>query len=663
MEFIITKEGFELKYKEQFLIKHTSEDPFISAGRGDSSIDMFRGNFEIKENLKEKIGLSNFQISEDGKEIKLYKGEYYIILSIEEKDERIIINFKENSKNINRVYIRIESDENEKVYGLGEQFSYLNLRGRDYPIWTREQGVGRNKETLITFLADAQDKAGGDYHTTFFPQPTYVSSKKYFLHVEDTSYMDFDLSNDTYHYITIWGVPEKIIVGAEDSYEKLLYNMTSLLGRQPNIPDWLYDGVIIGVQGGTEKALCKYKNAKEKGLDVVGIWAQDWEGKRITPFGKRLMWDFRWNPNEYLDLDKKIKSLKEENVRFLGYINPYLAIEGKQYKEAKDNGYLVSDKNDKEYEVDMGSFNAGIVDLTNINAYNWYKSEIKKNMIQFGLGGWMADFGEYLPADAKMKNGMTGEKAHNLYPVLWSKLNREAIEEEGKLGDVFFFTRSGFTGTSKYSTMMWNGDQNVDFSLDDGLASAIVGSLSLTMSGFGLAHSDIGGYTTLFNMKRTKELFERWAAFAAFTAMMRTHEGNRPDDNIQFDSDEEIITHFARMGKIHKALKPYLKDVVEENKDKGLGVMRPIFIHYDEERAYDQKYEYLLGRDVLVAPVYEENKKEWKVYLPKDNWINMFTGEEVPAGEITVDAPIDSIPAFYRRDSNYRDIFEKIKEI
>ena len=72
------------------------------------------------------------------------------------------------------------------------------------------------------------------------------------------------------------------------------------------------------------------------------------------------------------------------------------------------------------------------------------------------------------------------------------------------------------------------GDQNVDWSPDDGLASVVPAALSLAMTGHGLHHSDIGGYTTLFEMKRSKELLLRWCDFSAFTPMMRTHEGNRP---------------------------------------------------------------------------------------------------------------------------------------
>ena len=80
-------------------------------------------------------------------------------------------------------------------------------------------------------------------------------------------------------------------------------------------------------------------------------------------------------------------------------------------------------------------------------------------------------------------------------------------------------------GSQKYSTMTWAGDQLVDWSLSDGIGSTIPAALSLAMSGTGLYHYDIGGYTSLFNITRTEELLLRSAEGAVFTVLMRTHEG------------------------------------------------------------------------------------------------------------------------------------------
>ena len=427
------------------------------------------------------------------------------------------------------------------------------------------------------------------------------------------------------------------------------------------MPDWIYQGVILGVQGGTQIALNQYGKALEKGVKVNALWAQDWVGIIITSFGQRVVRNWVWDSRRYPGLDIEIKKLNKKGVRFLGYINPQLLNEGSLFKEAGRKGFMVKNREGNDYLIDIGEFDAGIVDLTNPKAFDWYKEIIKKNMIEFGFSGWMADFGEYLPADAVLYNKMNAEKAHNLWPTLWAKLNRATIEETGKLGEILYFMRSGYSGAGRYNTMTFSGDQNVDWSLDDGLASVITAALSLGMSGMGLHHSDIGGYTTIYDMKRSKELMMRWIEMAAFTPMMRTHEGNRPEDNWQFDSDDETLLFLAKMSIIFTKLAPYIKSAVKENSNKGIPVMRPLFIHYEnDKKTYDIKYEYLLGRDLLVEPVYESGKDRWKVYLPKDNWIHLWNGTKYNGGEIKVEAPIGKMPVFYRESSKYVDLFKEI---
>ena len=54
-------------------------------------------------------------------------------------------------------------------------------------------------------------------------------------------------------------------------------------------------GIWLGVQGGTERTLDLLGKCREGGMDVSAVWIQDWEGRRITSFGKRLQWDWRWD--------------------------------------------------------------------------------------------------------------------------------------------------------------------------------------------------------------------------------------------------------------------------------------------------------------------------------------------------------------------------------
>lgn len=663
MRIIKNDEGFTLTYKDEVVIQHSNKCPFLFAGKGNASYEMYRGNFKIEEALFSKIPLSKYKI-EEGEVIKLtmcYEGTEKLELSLSEEEDRLVCRLSSKDPSINRIWLRLYAEKEEKVYGLGEQFSYFNLRGKNFPLWTSEQGVGRNKDTYVTFLADVEDRAGGDYYSTFFPEPTFVSSRKYYFHTNESSYMNFNFKPKNYHELEFWNVPESFIISKRESYLELAEDISELLGKQPELPEWVYNGVILGIQGGTKTCLDKLKKARELGIPVAGIWAQDWEGKRITPFGKRLMWNWQWNQELYPGLDTEIKKLSEEGVKFLGYANPYLAIEGNLFKEASRKRYLVKSQIGEDYLIDMGSFYAGVVDLTNPEAFQWYKNVIQVNLIDFGLAGWMADFGEYLPTDAVLYSRESAELLHNRWPALWAQLNYEAVAERGKLGEVFFFMRAGFTGSQKYCTMMWAGDQNVDWSLDDGLASVIPAALSLSMCGVGLHHSDIGGYTTLFHMKRSKELLKRWMDYSAFTPMMRSHEGNRPDDNWQFDSDEDTLLHMARMGSVFVKLSPYMKVLVKENAEKGIPVMRPLFFHYENEReCYDIKYEYLLGRDMLVAPVYEEKTESWNLYLPQDNWVHLWTGEEFTGGSIKVEAKEGYPPVFYRKQSEFSALFSEV---
>ncbi|MDT2046138.1 alpha-glucosidase [Bacillus sp. 1780r2a1] len=661
--------GFELFFNNQLFIKHTVEKPSIFVGVGEENIEMYRGNFNIQDYLVERMGLKCAAITptDSGYTIQFstFKGEDPILLvGITEEEGRLKLEYTQLDESINRFWLRVAADKLEKVYGCGEQLSHFNMRGKNFPLWTSEPGVGRNKKTYTTWQADVKDKAGGDYYNTNYPQPTFVSTKKYYCHVETTAYADFDFRNPNFHELQIWEIPQYVLFETADTYLELVEKMTAVFGRQPELPDWVYNGVTLGIQGGTEVVEEKLNKALEKGVKVAGVWCQDWQGKRITSFGKRLMWNWEWNQDEYPKLDQKIVEWKQKGIRFLGYINPYVAVEGQLYKEANEKGYLALNEAGETYLVDFGEFYCGVVDFTNEEATEWYKKVIQTNMIEFGLDGWMADFGEYLPTDVVLKNKEDAKKMHNAWPTLWAKTNYEAVSEAGKLGEVVYFMRAGYTGIQKYCTLLWGGDQSVDWSLDDGLASVIPAALSSGMTGCGLHHSDIGGYTSLHGNKRSKELLLRWTEMAAFTPFMRTHEGNRPDDCFQFDGDDETLEHLAKMTTVYTTLAPYTKTLVKENADRGIPVQRPLFMHYEQDqKAYDIQYQYLYGQDLLVAPVHQELQTKWDVYLPEDDWVHLWSGKEYQGGEVSVEAPIGYPPVFYRKSSEWKALFEKISTL
>jgi sulfoquinovosidase len=291
---------------------------------------------------------------------------------------------------------------------------------------------------------------------------------------------------------------------------------------------------------------------------------------------------------------------------------------------------------------------------------------IGQNMLDFGLSGWMADFGEYLPINVKLANGVDATLMHNAWPTLWAEVNARAVASRGKTGEALFFMRAGFTGIQKHCPLLWGGDQSVDFTRHDGLVTVISGALSSGLLGNAYHHSDIGGYTSLFGNVRTAELIMRWAEMGAFTPVMRTHEGNRPRDNLQIDQDPEVLAHFAQMTKVYVHLAPYLKSLVAEASSRGLPVQRPLFLHFeDDPRTYAVQDAYLYGPDLLVAPVWRAGKTEWSTYLPEGaEWVHAWSGRTFAGGQdATVAVPFGEPPVFYRAASGFAELFAGLRNI
>ena len=630
----------------------------VFTGIGESAFTMKRGSFRYLQSIKQKQQLHCTSRQETPEGILLTyeddQGSSCTVFRLQETAEEWKMACVQCPSEINRFWLSFPADPQEKIYGCTESYAKFNLKGEKVRIWVAEhQNSDRITKKILrnTLLGSHPDHVlPFDQYESYYTQPTYVSSKGYYVHAFTSGYAEFDFTkgNETTLFFT-----EKPSLQSEraSTFVALSTKLSALLGRQSVLPDWLYDGVILGIQQGTAVVDAKIQKALAHGIKVNGVWCQDWSGCRRTKFGYQVMWNWTVDEELYPQLKEKIHAWKEQGVRFLGYINPFLAIEKEIYQEAHDKGYCVKDQEGKDYLVTITTFPAAMIDFTNPEAYAWYKKLIKKNMIGIGMSGWMADFGEYLPTDAVLYSHQDPYQIHNEWPALWARLNQEAIAETGMQDEIFFFTRAGYTGTISSSPMMWTGDQHVDWSKDDGIPSVIPASLSLSMMGCGISHSDIGGYTTILNMTRKEELLMRWEEMNAFSPLMRSHEGNQPIKNVQFDNSEALLAQLKKCSIMHADLKTYLQMCVKETSEKGTPVMRPLFYHYDEEKAYTEESEYLLGQDILCAPVLKENVVSRKVYLPQDTWVHAWTGKEYTGGTYEIDAPLGRPPVFIRKNA------------
>ena len=650
-----------LALRGRTVLLHSGDRPAFAVGHGTPRIDMNRGNFRIADQLGARTPLPHLTVA--GEELRFAAapgGPPALVWRREQGPDSIRLALRHAAPGINRVWLTLPAEPGERIRGGGEQFSYLDLRGRRFPLWTSEPGVGRDKSTAVTQQADREANAGGDYWTTTYPQPTLLSDRLHAVHVETTAYAAFDFTAGDHHEIEIWEPPASIHLLAAGSHASLIRRLSDLFGRAPTLPEWAMRGAIVGLKDG-ENSFARLERILDAGAAVTGLWCEDWAGVRETSFGTRLFWDWRWSERRYPRLPDRIAALAERDIRFLAYANPYLATDGALYPEALARNLFARDAHGGAYNVDFGEFTAGVVDFTNPDAGAWFAERIlMREMLDLGIAGWMADFGEYLPTDTRLANA-DPLLAHNAWPTLWAAVNAGALAQHPRGRDAVFFMRAGYTGIQRHCPLLWSGDQCVDFSRHDGLRTTITAALSAGLVGNRFHHSDIGGYTSLYGLVRTPELLRRWTEMAAFTPVMRTHEGNRPRQNLQIDADPTVLAEFARFTRIHAALAPYLREVAAQA-EIGLPAQRPLFLHFpDDPQAAAIEDQYLLGPDVLVAPVHAAGRDRWEIYLPAGaDWQHFWSGTGHRGGQrVVIDAPLGKPPVFTRLGSPHAALFAR----
>jgi alpha-glucosidase len=593
-----------------------------------------------------------------------------------------------------RLGLRYETEPDERYHGFGLQPRHMDLGGKEVRMVTEEPGIGRD-HVYMEFLVELDTPgASGTTVSTYAPSAYYLSDQGYSFALENQEYGVFDLRDDRevsvrcYHDELAWR-----LVGGETPIERV-ESYTEYCGRMPELPDWIHEGPIVGMQGGTEsrqeqegvdsgteRVRRVWGELQDRDTPLAGFWLQDWVGIRVTDFGEQLWWNWELDEDHYPGWDEFVADLNDAGVEVLGYVSPYLVeipddadheVDRHLYEEAVENDYLV-EKDGEVFGLPITTFEAAIVDLSNPEAFEWLRDTIAGQMATNGFRGWMADFGEGLPFDGDLA-GAEAADYHNEFVVDWARLNREIrdLDEvtvdgetvEVDLDDAVFFTRSGFTQTPRHSTLCWTGDQYTAWDDRDGIETSIRGLLTSGISGFTLNHFDAGGYTsiqgTITRLFRRPELLKRWNEVSAFTAVFRTHEGNEPEVNAQIYDSPDLYDHFARCAKIYASFAPYRKQVCAAAADRGRPVVRPLFLHYpDDDTTRTLHTQFLLGRDVLVAPVVTKSARSRDVYFPEDGWTHVWTGDEYDSGWHTVDAPLGDPPVFYRNDADNLDLIEE----
>ncbi len=419
-------------------------EAFVAAAIGNEEVEEQRGSFFITDHISRRCANQTIEsINTDGDTV-IFSGSLtcdqretvqYALTFSQVTENQLQFHIQFGNSEINRAYLTYASDADEHFFGFGEQFTYFDLKGHRVPIWVSEQGIGRGQQPLTT-LVNLAARAGGNPFTTYAAVPFYMSSRLRSLFLLNTEYSEFDLRQSDVVQIHAFSpsLTGRILYG--DSPEEIISEYTSWSGRMRPLPEWVISGAVIGVQGGTDTVRDIYNKLKKNGTPISALWIQDWVGQRTTSFGKQLWWNWQLDEIRYPGWDNLRQDLHKDGVRVMVYTSPFLVDVSKKpgtrtnyFVEAQQNDYLVQQPNGEPYLIKNTDFSAGLVDLTNEKARDWYKNVLREEVIEdAGASGWMADFGEALPYDAVLANSETGKTFHNRYPEEWARLNRELIE-------------------------------------------------------------------------------------------------------------------------------------------------------------------------------------------------------------------------------------------
>ena len=646
-----------VKLAERELILHSPQQPFLTAVRREKHYETNRGTVKETVEEKERIPLTELCPDEEHADtLHFGGGAHALSLKLSEPEaDMLALDFCGEE---GWAYeIALPAVPGEGVFGGGEQYRKVNLQGEHVVNFVSEHIKAATiieKTLLPRFLYKEKEHAQiGSYA----PMPVFVTDSGLMILFETPS-DGISRFGETSCRFSFDACPGRLILSQADSFREQAKRLARLIPIGENLPDWCLDGMILGVQGGTERVLEKAFAMQDAGAKISAVWCQDWCGENRTVMGKQVWWNWEASRELYPGLKEAIEKLNARGIRFLAYINPYLVRDSRLYKECEEKGYLIRRQDGSVYHIKSTTFDAGMLDLTNPEAVRFIKDElIKKNMLELGISGWMADFGEYLPTDCVIREGDPA-KLHNVWPVLWARINREAIEEFGR-GDEMFFSRAGYLGVQRYAPILWNGDQHTDVTKDYGLPCVLPASFSLGFSGVPLVHCDIGGFFSFAKIKRDPELFVRWMELCTFSPLMRSHESLRPWANAQ-PYDEAVLPYSVRLTKLHSALKPYLRQLLEDAKE-GIPAMRPDFWEAGKVSESRDPYAYFLGDDLFVCPVIEKGKTSRRVQLPEGNWIGLWDGaEHFGPVSFSEPAPLGRPPVYYRRGSAFTALFEEI---
>lgn len=536
-----------------------------------------------------------------------------------------------------RTVLQADCDTDEHFLGLGGHAMDVDHVGQAFPLWVSEPGVGKSQDD------DYPDdwSLTGTRHASSYPVPLLLRPQQphaiSFPQASGRMEVDLCASDPQRFSVLSWEPTLHTLISHGDSPLEVLQRATA--GHHIDQPPAWALGAWVDAVGGSDRVREVADTLRDAGASVSAIWTEDWKGFELQTTGYRLSNEWFLDRELYPDAEDIDAELEAAGYKWLAYFSAFVAEDTVTWDDAVDAGVLIQDDQGEPYTfLGVSLKQTSLVDYTHPDAQDWSVAWMQ-DCLDIGFDGWMADYGEWLPADAVLHSGADPMLEHNRYPSLWQAANLAAIDGR----DATFFSRSGWMGTQGLSPVVWGGDQRTSFDTDDGFPTVLALGLGLAASGVPVFTHDIAGYNSVGNDPSDKELWFRWAGLGAYSPVMRTHHGAFDEENHQFDRDDETLAYFAELTREHSRLYPYRSGLALEASTLGSPMIRPVSFHYGQD--WGRMDAWLLGPALLVAPVLERGATGREVQLPSGvAWTDWHTLEPATTGWF--DAAMDHTPVF-----------------
>ena len=265
--------------------------------------------------------------------------------------------------------------------------------------------------------------------------------------------------------------------------------------------------------------------------------------------------------------------------------------------------------------------------------------------LDYGTKGAMIDFADAIPYDSVFYNGKTGDEMHNPYSYYYQKAFKELYEKHHG-NDYILFARAGFAGSQSLMGKFL-GDNPCTFY---GLKESLNAGIGLSLSGFSVWGSDMGGLGDSGDNKPDEDTYRRWVQWSAFNPLFRSHGHTT---RTPWDYSTGAVRDFQKYFWLRENLLDSIYSTAVKNSKSGTVMATPVLAAYPEQKHLSRvDDEYMFCDDILVAPVTEELALSKNVVLPNGNWTNFWTGKNVKGGDsVDTRASEGTIPLYLRSGS------------